>query len=69
MAEDRWLTIEEITQMLSVHEQTVRRWIREGQLPGVLLGRKAGYRIRESDLNAFLENRATGGGSEGKVAA
>lgn len=69
MTEDRWLTIEEITQMLSVHEQTVRRWIREGQLPGVLLGRKAGYRIRESDLNAFLETRATGGDSEGKVAA
>lgn len=69
MAEDRWLTIEEITQMLSVHEQTVRRWIREGQLPGVLLGRKAGYRIRESDLNAFLETRATGGDSEGKAAA
>ena len=69
MAEDRWLTIEEITQMLSVHEQTVRRWIREGQLPGVLLGRKAGYRIRESDLNAFLESRATGGDAEGKVAA
>lgn len=69
MAEDRWLTIEEITQMLSVHEQTVRRWIREGQLPGVLLGRKAGYRIRESDINAFLEDRAAGGDPEKKAAA
>lgn len=69
MTDERWLSISEIVEMLSVHEQTVRRWIREGELPGVLLGRKAGYRIRESDLNAFLERRSTGNDLEGKAAA
>jgi excisionase family DNA binding protein len=57
MTEERWLTVEDIVDMLKVHEQTVRRWLRAGQLRGVLLGRKAGYRVRESDLEAFLEAR------------
>ena len=66
---DRWLTVEDITTMLHVHEQTVRRWLREGHLRGVLLGRKAGYRVRESDLNAYLDSRAAGRVDAGKVAA
>jgi len=59
MTEERWFTVEEIVDLLKVHEQTVRRWLREGELRGVLLGRKAGYRIRESDLEVFLEARDT----------
>jgi hypothetical protein len=34
--------------------------LRSGELRGVLLGRKAGYRIRERDLEAFLAERDTG---------
>jgi excisionase family DNA binding protein len=68
MTEERWLTVEDIVDMLKVHEQTVRRWLREGELRGVLLGRKAGYRIRESDLEAFLEARDTWS-EEGKAVA
>jgi len=68
MAEERWLTVEEIVDLLKVHEQTVRRWLRDGQLRGVLLGRKAGYRIRESDLEAFLGARDTWT-EEGKAVA
>jgi excisionase family DNA binding protein len=60
MADERWLTVEEIVDLLKVHEQTVRRWLRAGELRGVLLGRKAGYRIRERDLEAFLAERDTG---------
>ncbi len=69
MAEERWLTVEEIVDTLKVHEQTVRRWLRDGELRGVLLGRKAGYRVRESDFEAFLEARDTMRGDEGKAAA
>ena len=54
MAEDRWLTVAEIVERLKVHEQTVRRWLRTGQLPGRLLGRRGGWRVRESDLDAFM---------------
>ena len=68
MTEERWLTVEEIVDMLKVHEQTVRRWLREGELRGVLLGRKAGYRVRESDLAAFLQARDTWS-EEGKAVA
>jgi excisionase family DNA binding protein len=54
MAEDRWLTVAEIAERLRVHEQTVRRWLRSGELPGRALGRKAGWRIREADLEEFM---------------
>ena len=57
MANEQWLTVEDIVDLLKVHEQTVRRWLREGHLRGVLLGRKAGYRVRASDLEAFLAAR------------
>jgi excisionase family DNA binding protein len=54
MAEDRWLTVAEIVERLRVHEQTVRRWLRSGELPGRALGRKAGWRVRETDLEEFM---------------
>ena len=69
LTDERWFTVEEIVDLLKVHEQTVRRWLREGQLRGVLLGRKAGYRVRESDLEAFLETKDTMKTEEGKAAA
>ena len=69
MADERWYTVEEIVSQLKVHEQTVRRWLKEGELRGVLLGRKAGYRVRESDFQAFLAARdARGFDEEGKAA-
>ncbi len=55
----RWLTVQQVCDQLQVSDQTVRRWIKAGQLPATDLGGKAGYRIREGDLNDFLERRAT----------
>lgn len=63
---DRWYTVAEIVTMLQVHEQSVRRWLRSGELRGTLLGRKGGYRVLGSDLKAFLDQRAD---SVGKAAA
>ncbi len=54
MAGERWLTVAEIVAQLQVHEQTVRRWLREGRLPGRNFGGRTGYRVRERDLEAFL---------------
>jgi|TARA_Y100000310_G_C20377649_1_gene666494 excisionase family DNA binding protein len=59
MAEENWLTVSEIATMLSVDAETVRRWLRDGELRGVILGRRAGYRVSERDLDAFLESRST----------
>ena len=55
--EEQWLTVEEIALRLQVHIETVRRWIRSGQLPGLALGRRAGYRVKPADLDEFLEKR------------
>jgi excisionase family DNA binding protein len=52
---ETWYTPQEIADRLKVSPLTVRRWIREGRLRAVSLGgKKTGYRIRESDLNAFI---------------
>ncbi len=66
---NRWYTIVEIVEMLSVHEQTVRRWLKAGELRGTLLGRKAGYRVLGNDLQAFLDARAVEVRDGGKLAA
>ena len=64
---DEWLTVQEITQLLKVHEESVRRWIRSGDLPAILLGSaKGGYRIRRADYEQFLQEKF---GATGKAAA
>ena len=57
MADARWLTVEDICDRLQVHPQTVRRWLRAGELHGVLIGDRAGYRVHPDDLAAFLKGR------------
>ena len=55
---DEWLTVQEITHILKVHEESVRRWIRGGDLPAILLGSaKGGYRVRRGDLDRFIAER------------
>ncbi len=57
MAEDL-LTVAEVAAMLRLNEQTVRKWLREGRLPGISLGsRQAGWRVRRSDVEQFLDER------------
>jgi excisionase family DNA binding protein len=52
------LTVQEITKILKVHEESVRRWIRSGELPAKLLGSsKGGYRVRRGDFDAFTERK------------
>ena len=53
-----WMTVEEVAEHFRVSLETVRRWIRAGDLPVLDLGGpKMGYRIRRSDLAAFSERR------------
>ena len=53
---DRYLTPEEVGQLLSVPEATIRSWLREGRLRGYKLAPKM-WRIKASDVDAFLMNR------------
>lgn len=57
MLDERWFTVEQISEALQVHPNTVRRWLRDGDLIGHNFGGKTGYRVRESDLDSFLESR------------
>jgi excisionase family DNA binding protein len=50
-----FLTPQEVSDLLRVSVYTVRRWIKEGTLPAYKVGR--GWRIHESDMNAWLERR------------
>jgi excisionase family DNA binding protein len=49
---ERLHTPEEAAKILQVSEKTVRTWLKSRKLRGVLAGRF--WRIRESDLEAFL---------------
>lgn len=72
MIDERWLTVADVADQLQIDEQTVRRWIRAGKLIARNLGGKAGYRIRPSDLQAYMESLPMAEGEEiqqAKIAA
>jgi excisionase family DNA binding protein len=55
MEVERMLKVEQVAERLQVNPETVRRWLREGKLKGVMLGgRKTGYRIPESEVLRLL---------------
>jgi len=47
-----FLTPQEVSHLLRVSVYTVRRWIKEGDLPAYKVGR--GWRISEADLSLWL---------------
>ena len=49
-----WLTVRDVVELLEIHPDTVRRWIRTGKLPGKFFGGSMGYRIRRADLRGLL---------------
>ena len=51
------LTVAQAAEYLQVNVDTVRRWCRTGALRCIMLGDRAGYRIRQDDLNVFIEAR------------
>lgn len=57
--EDRRLTVSEIAEYFRVDPESVRRWLREGKLLGINLGRGPGWRIRLGDLELFIADRHT----------
>ena len=57
MSEPMFLTVKDVAARLRVHPETVREWIRAGQLRGVRLGKRSGFRVSEADLERFIEAR------------
>jgi chromosome partitioning protein len=64
---DNWLTIKDITGRLKLHPNTVARYVQDGKLRGVKIGK--GYRVRESDLLAFIGEQKDGDGARVVVVA
>ena len=64
LVEERtFLTPREVSGLLRVSIQTVRRWIKEGDLPAYKIGRA--WRIQEADLVVWLEQQRSTGVAEG----
>ncbi len=52
--EAQFVTVEDAAQRIGVHAQTVRRWLRSGQMVGTLINRQTGYRIRKDEVERVL---------------
>ena len=60
MEREKLLTAQEVAEYLRVHVVTVRKWLESGQLNGIKLRGKAGWRIREAEMERFLAEQETG---------
>lgn len=56
MVHEEWFTVSQIADLLKVKENTVRGWLKSGELRGRNFGGRTGWRVRASDLSAFLED-------------
>ncbi len=54
---EKMLSVEDIAEELAVNPETVRVWIRTGELVALSIGR--GYRISRADLDDFIRRRRT----------
>ncbi len=52
--QESYFTVEQIAQMLQMHPKTVQRYIREGKLRAVKVGK--GWRVSGHDLSVFTES-------------
>lgn len=57
MSHQQYQTVREVAELLKVSEVTVRRWIKDGELRAINIGK--GWRIGANDLETFLEGHET----------
>ena len=54
---EQLLSVEDVARRLGLNPETIRRYLRQGAIKGVRFGFRAGWRIKEADLAAFLEQK------------
>jgi excisionase family DNA binding protein len=59
-AKARFLTVQEVAELMRVSSMTIYRLIKSGELPAVRVGRS--FRVRDVDVDAYLESRYTEAG-------
>jgi len=52
---DRLLSPDEVAERLGIKVRTAREWCRTGVLPAVKVGQRGLLRVKESDLNAYID--------------
>jgi excisionase family DNA binding protein len=56
MSDERLLTVKQVAELLSVRAETVRRWLKEGKVRGVMPGgTRSGYRIPHAELMRLVD--------------
>lgn len=65
MVTEQFQTVRDVADMLKVGEATVRRWIKDGELRAIDIGR--GWRIDPEDLDDFLRQHANRPHGNGKT--
>jgi excisionase family DNA binding protein len=63
---DHIMTIEEVARYLSLHELTVRRLAREGEIPAFKIGRQ--WRVKKDLLDRWIERKTMRNIGEGDSA-
>ena len=53
----RTYTVADIAELLQVNKETVRRWIRSGDLNATLTANKTGHIVYELDLFEFIQTK------------
>ena len=51
------LTVQQVAEYMQVSTETVRRWLRSGQLPGFNVGGTGGWRVKREDLDTFIASK------------
>lgn len=55
--ENKFYTVDQISEMLNIHPKTVRKYVREGKLRGTKVGKQ--WRITGHDLSLFVEGEGS----------
>jgi excisionase family DNA binding protein len=61
---DRLLTLREAAEVLRLSERTVRKYVKEGEIRGKIIGKR--WRFKRADLDAFFENAPSEWDFDGK---
>lgn len=62
---DKYLTTEQVANILQVHPFTILKYIKSGKIKSVKIGRL--YRINETDIKDFLEKMTVNGNRKQKI--
>lgn len=60
LSESRFLTVQEVADLMRVSSMTVYRLIKSGEMRAARVGRS--FRVREDDVNEYLEQSYTQAG-------